>query len=81
MTYGSGRTLLITGELAFLDFQKQLQISSITRTNLYNFIYHIYTHNKLDLDQAYATHGTFRFIDKVFTWPTDLNLKELLLQN
>ena len=82
MTYGSGRTLHITGELAFLDFfWKQLQISSITRINLYNLIYHIYTHNNLDLDQAYATHGTFRFIGKVFTWPIDLNLRELLLPN
>ena len=43
MTYGSGTTLHITGELAFLDFWKQLQISSITRTNLYHFIFHIYT--------------------------------------
>ena len=52
MTYGSGRTLRITGELVFLDFRKQLQISSITRTNMHNLIYHIYTHNNLDLDQA-----------------------------
>ena len=77
MTYGSSRTLLITGELAFLDFQKQLQISSITRTNLYHFIYHIYTHNNLDSDQAYATHETFRFTGKVFTKPIDLNSREL----
>ena len=67
MTYGSGRTLHITGELAFLDFWKQLQISSITRTNLHNFTYHIYTHNNLDLDQAYETHETFMFIGEVFT--------------
>ena len=66
MTYGSGRTLHITGELAFLDFQKQLQILSITGTNLHNLIYHIWTHNNLDLDQAYATHRTFRFISKIF---------------
>ena len=66
MTYGSGTTLHITGELAFLDFWKQLQISSVTRTNLYNFTHHIYAHNNLDLNQAYATHGTFRFIDKIF---------------
>jgi hypothetical protein len=81
MTYGSGRNLLITGELAFLDFRKELQISSITRTNLYNLIYHIHTHNNLDLDQAYATHRTFRFIGKIFVEPTDLNLREFSFSN
>ena len=67
-TYGSGRTCLSLRNLPFQLFEnKRLQISSITRTNLYNFSYHIYTHNNFDLDQAYATHGTFRFIGKAFT--------------
>ena len=79
MTYGSGGTLRITGELAFLDFQKQLQISSINRTNLHNLIYHIYTHNNSDLDRAYATQGTFRFIGKIFTITNRFKLKIALI--
>ena len=35
-------------------------------TSLHKIIYHIWTRNNLDLNQAYATHGTFRFIDKIF---------------
>ena len=49
------------------------------KQRLYDFIHQIYTRNNLDLEQAYATHKTFRFIGKAFMWPTDLNLRELLL--
>ena len=71
-TYGSGRTCLSLRNLPFQLFEnKRLQISSITRTSLYSFIYHIYIHNNLDSDQPYATHIIFKFIGKVFTWPTN----------
>ena len=36
------------GTCLFNFFWKQIQISSITRTNLHNLIYHIWTHNNLD---------------------------------
>ena len=65
MTYDSGRTLQITEELAFLDFLKTTPDFKLD-TNLHNLIYHNYTHNNSDLDQASATHGTFRIIGKIF---------------
>ena len=63
MTYDFGRTCLSLRNLPFWTFRKQKpQISSITRTRLHGFIYHIYTHNNLDLDQAWATHRSFKFM-------------------
>ena len=79
MAYGSGRTLHILGNLPFNFFRKQLQTLGITRTSLHNLIYHIWTHNNLDSDQAYATHGTFRFYWQDICITDEYKLKRTLI--
>ena len=68
------------GNLPFnFFFRKQLHTSSITRTSLRNLIYHIWTHNNLDSDQAYATHGTFRFYWQDICITDEYKLKRTLI--